>query len=125
MDVIEAFDGAGLRSEIIRWSQDEDAPKRGVLEGFIARLALEALEGIDVKTIYLDAPHELRFSRRQGEMTDKDYEANVLIPMHNLHVEAQKTQADLIVDVSDKTPDQVEFIVCRFMVLPQTSEVYV
>lgn len=43
-------------------------------------------------------------------MVDKEYEKNVLIPMHNKYVEVQKKIADLVINVTDLSPEEVESI---------------
>lgn len=108
LDVEEAFDKKMLINDMKEWLQDKDGGNTLLFEGFIANFILEDVRLELMFAIYLDAPHELRFSRRQGEMMDKDYEQNVLMPMHRMYVEPQKERADVVIDVSDKTIQEVE-----------------
>jgi uridine kinase len=48
-------------------------------------------------------------------MKDKQYEREVLIPMHTRFVEAQREAADLVIEVSDKTADEVELMILEFI----------
>lgn len=57
-------------------------------------------------SIYLDAQHETRYSRRVHLKTE-EYEKKVLIPMHNQFIEPTKRYAKHIIDVSNLTKEQV------------------
>lgn len=108
LDVEEAFDKEALTSDLDNWMQNKNSGDTLLFERFIANNIIQELPIKRIFSIYMEAPHRLRFGRRQGEMMDKDYERNVLIPMHNLHVEPQKGRADAVIDVSDKTIQEVE-----------------
>lgn len=108
LDVVEAFDIKQLLADLhaMRYSKED---KRIILfEGFLANKVLCDANLPRCLSVYLEAPHTLRFSRRQGQMMDTDYEQNVLIPMHKLYVEPQMTQSDIVIDVANKSISQVE-----------------
>lgn len=106
LDCPEAFDIREIKNEIISWKKDETSPI-AVVEGFIAASVLHPVSDVDNRIIYLDAPHEVRFPRRQGEMTDVVYEKQVLSPMHARYVEPQLSYADYVLDISTLSKSEV------------------
>lgn len=87
-------------------------PKRVILvEGFLV-LYNEALKKMFDYSVYLDASLKATMQRRTKIMENSDnYNKLVVEPMHEMHVAPTKVRADLIIDVSEKTAEEVKQIV--------------
>lgn len=86
-----------------------------IVEGFLALwhpVARAAYAG----SIFLEAPPELRVERRRWAK-DPAYVTDVLLPMHEEHVEPTKWHANLLLNVEPLAPDQVFDTVMPFVVL--------
>lgn len=85
-----------------------------ILEGYLALHDTEIRELMDLK-MYLDISITESIRRRSTNKfaINDDYLHNVLIPMHWEFVEPTKQYADLIIDVSDKTQEEVFEIVVK------------
>jgi uridine kinase len=87
-----------------------------IVEGYLA-LYKDLIKEYD-KTFYLELDEESRSKRRRDARGGKDtiighdqYVDKVLKPMHRMYVEPTKAKADIIIEVSGKTVDQIaEFI---------------
>ena len=81
-------------------------PKRIILvEGFLILTNKKIREMLNM-SIYLDVEHNTRWARRV-HFKNEEYEKNVIIPMHNEHIEPTKKYATYIIDVSDLSKEQV------------------
>lgn len=76
-----------------------------IVEGYLALWHPDARASYDV-SVFLDLPAALRVARRRWAK-DPNYVDEVLLPMHDLHIEPTKTYADLLVNVETLTPDDV------------------
>ena len=76
-----------------------------LVEGFLV-LHDKRIRELLVTSIYLNAGHETRYSRRV-HLKNEEYEKKVIIPMHNQYVEPTKQYANHIIDISDLTKEQV------------------
>ena len=76
-----------------------------LVEGFLL-LTDERIRKLLTTSIYLDAGHEKRWSRRV-HFKDDEYKKKVLIPMHDQFIEPTKKYADHVINVSDITKEQV------------------
>ena len=76
-----------------------------LIDGFLV-LHYERIRKLLATSIYLDAEHETRYSRRVHLKTE-EYEKKVLIPMHNQYIEPTKKYTDHIIAVSNLTKEQV------------------
>ena len=76
-----------------------------VVEGYLALWHPGALAQYDF-TIFLDLHRALRLERRRWAK-DPEYVAEVLMPMHDLHVEPTKLFARLVIPVARHSQDQV------------------
>ncbi len=87
-------------------------PKKVILvEGFLALYNEELSKMFDC-SIYLEAPLKATVQRRTKIMENSDkYNELVVKPMHEMHVAPTKVRADLIIDVSGKTAEEVKQIV--------------
>jgi uridine kinase len=86
-----------------------------VLEGLHALSDPKLRPRFDV-TVFVDAPEELRLSRRlMRDVRERGYPVDEVIdrfrqtvrPMHDLHIEPQKAIADLVLTSESGTPDQL------------------
>jgi len=75
-----------------------------LLEGYLS-LYKNIFDILDY-TIFLDLDYETRIKRRKKFMNPV-YEQEVLIPMHQQFVEPTKTNADIVLDVSDTNQNDV------------------
>lgn len=76
-----------------------------IVEGYLALWHPDARALYDC-SIFLDLPAELRVARRRWAK-DPNYVDEVLLPMHDAHIEPTKAHADLHIDVETLTPDDV------------------
>lgn len=76
-----------------------------IVEGYLALWHPGARASYDV-SIFLDLPAGLRVARRRWAK-DPSYVDEVLLPMHDAHIEPTKAHADLVVNVETLTPDDV------------------
>lgn len=84
----------------------ELAPRPIVLvEGFLV-LSVPQVRTLLDATFWLDASHDIRWAR-QIHFRDAAYEARVLRPMHQAHVEPTKQWADWVLDVTELPSSQV------------------
>jgi uridine kinase len=82
------------------------SPKPIILvEGFLA-LHDERIRNLFDVSVWLDVGHDTRWSRRI-HFKSKEYEQEVLIPMHEKYAEPTRQYADHIINVSDLNPEQV------------------
>ena len=79
-----------------------------ILEGYLALYDERVRSLLDVK-VYLDIPIEESTKRRSSNKfaLDEKYYAEVLVPMHKQFVEPAKEYANLVIDVSGMTPEEV------------------
>ena len=79
-----------------------------ILEGYLALYDERVRSLLDVK-VYLDIPIEESTKRRSYNKfaLDEKYYAEVLVPMHKQFVEPTKEYADVAIDVSNMTPEEV------------------
>lgn len=89
-----------------------------LVEGFLLLHDERVRNALD-KTIWLEAPHEMRWERRVSPKNE-GYEDNVYKPMYKEHAEPTKAFAGSIIDVSDKSVDEVLAEV-ETLVLPPVS----
>lgn len=84
-----------------------------IIEGFLP-LHDERIRRLVDQSFFLDLNEETRLKRRKKPINDDQYIQNILIPMHNQYVEPQKEYASHIIDVSQKTVDDVkDFILSK------------
>lgn len=76
-----------------------------VVEGYLA-LWHPAARASYALSIFLDAPPALRVARRRWAK-DPDYVGDVLLPMHDAHIEPTKAFADLVIEVERLSEEQV------------------
>ena len=76
-----------------------------LVEGFLV-LQDQAIRDQLSTSIWLDVPHDIRWSRRVHFKYDED-EKKILIPMHEKYVEPSKIYAEHCIDVSNQTKEQV------------------
>ncbi len=78
-----------------------------IVEGFLL-LHNESVRKLLNTSIFLNEAHDTRWARRpiRGN-SNKEYEENVIIPMHNQYIEPTKKYADHVIDVSGLNADQV------------------
>lgn len=90
------------------------APKKVILvEGFLAFYD-ERIRNLFSKKIYLDIPLGKSLKRRT-KFVDGDYYQSILTPMFEQYVLPTKEFADKVINVVDKTPEQVEGEVYEFI----------
>ncbi len=79
-----------------------------ILDGYLALSDPDVRALMDLK-IYLDIPVRESIKRRSTNKfaPGQDYYEKVLFPMHEEFVEPTKKYADLIIDVSTKSPDEI------------------
>ena len=80
-----------------------------IVDGYLA-LYNPSLYGLFERKYYLDLDAKTRMKRRaKGRIIrNPDYEANVLPAMHDKYVEPTKQNADVVIDVSGLSIDQVK-----------------
>lgn len=83
-----------------------------ILEGFLA-LSQERIRDLLDYKIFLDIPIEESIRRRSGNkfMPDEDYFTNVVVPMHEKYVAPTRKYADLVLDVSTLSAEEVLAVV--------------
>lgn len=99
----------GYRSELRNKIEHTVEPKKVIiLEGYLA-LYDERIRTIASKKIYLDMSIEESTKRRSENKFDLDttYFEKILAPMYKKFVEPTKQFADLVIDVSNKTKEEV------------------
>lgn len=57
-------------------------------------------------SVYLDLPHEVRMERRT-KFLDPEYEKQILVPMHKKYVESTKQYANLVLDVAERSIEEI------------------
>ena len=78
-----------------------------LLEGFMVLHDTRVRALLDY-SIYLDAEHTQRYSRRaKPHLKSPEYEQGILIPMHNKYVEPTKKLAKVVIDVSHLSKEEV------------------
>jgi uridine kinase len=95
------------------------SPKPIILvEGFLL-LHNESVRRLLDTSIFLNAEHDIRWARRpiRGN-SNKEYEENVIIPMHNQYIEPTKKYADHVIDISNLTKEEV-FKKAEEIIFPQ------
>lgn len=87
-----------------------------IVEGYLALHA--AMRGMYDHTFYLDLDEPTRLERRRQARQGNDslsgnpqYNERILLPMHQLYVEPTKTEADVIIDVRDRTIAEIARII--------------
>lgn len=99
----------------------EVEPKPIILvEGFLLYYDERVRRMLD-KKIWLEAPHDLRWERRMSPK-NRGYEENVYKPMYEQHAEPTKEFADLVIDVSDKSADEVFAGIEKIVMQPISGE---
>lgn len=76
-----------------------------ILEGYLCLYDKRVRDLLDY-SVYLDIPHETRIARRTKSV-DENYVSSILIPMHQQFVEPTKNFADLVIDVSNLSAENV------------------
>jgi len=96
-------------------------PKPVVLvEGFLLLYDERVRKALD-KTIWLEAPHEMRWERRVSPKNE-GYEDGVYKPMYAEHAEPTRAFADSVIEVSGKDADEVLAEVERLVLPPLSNE---
>jgi len=78
-----------------------------LIDGFLL-LHDEKTRKMLTTSFFLEAEHKMRWARRVHlSNKNKEYEEQVIIPMHNQFIEPTKKYADCIIDVSDLSQEEV------------------